>query len=353
MLPDWLPNIHPVVVHFPIAILLVAVLTDLFGLLKKDSAVMKAFPLYLYVLGTVFAVIAYFSGRRAADVVDIPLQAAQTINEHSDLALYTVIFFGLYSIIRLGVSLRFQSDGMAIRVGFVAVSFVGVVLLAMTADHGGQLVYSHGIGVSAATPDTPVQSIEPDQAMGSEIIRPEMFAGGAWSWTPGVGAGSVIKQDFDVVSGTVDGLVVADADTGLTIQLTPETGDLLFVRGEPVAGLEMVTTISLQDFDGNVLVVHNLVASDTYDFFGFEDGRLVHGRSENGAVRLFDSKNMEPTGWVELKSVSVGTHFRGYVNGTLATHGHGTAAPPGQSGILMSGNGTVRLSHIELNTTQE
>ena len=34
--PDWAPNIHPLVIHFPIALLVAAAMTDLADMLLRD-----------------------------------------------------------------------------------------------------------------------------------------------------------------------------------------------------------------------------------------------------------------------------------------------------------------------------
>ena len=35
MLPEWLPNVHPLVVHFPIALLIVALVADVVAVMWR------------------------------------------------------------------------------------------------------------------------------------------------------------------------------------------------------------------------------------------------------------------------------------------------------------------------------
>ncbi|NND73074.1 MAG: DUF2231 domain-containing protein [Rhodothermales bacterium] len=350
MIPDWLPNIHPLIVHFPVALLCTAVLIDIFGLFKRDSTILKDMPLVLYVLGSVSAIIAYFTGRRAADGIDFPLEAVHTVNEHSDLALYTILLFGVYTLIRVLLSLRFNSDKVWLRAVAVAVPLVGLLLLLDTAEHGGELVFRHGIGVeqSAIEETDPVgRSIDP-----TTISRPLDESGGKWSWFPGTGAGIVLDEDFDFILGSADALEVTGNDSSLVLSVESRAGTIFFARGEPAAGLEMLATMDLDDFEGEVLLTHNVIDSLQYDYFGVSGERIVHGRTRGGVRSAYGSAAWTGAGSVQFKSVSAGTHYRGYVDGDLATHGHGSASPAGKSGILLTGSGRIQISDIRLNTIE-
>jgi len=67
-----MPNLHPLVVHLPIALLIVGFLFDVFGLLmRKDWA--KRAGLVLIVLGSVGALTAMLSGSAAEEAVEAAL----------------------------------------------------------------------------------------------------------------------------------------------------------------------------------------------------------------------------------------------------------------------------------------
>jgi uncharacterized membrane protein len=65
MIPDWIPNIHPLVVHFPIALLVIAVLFDAARIYFKEESWLQKMVLALYATGSAGLIAAFWSGRRA------------------------------------------------------------------------------------------------------------------------------------------------------------------------------------------------------------------------------------------------------------------------------------------------
>ena len=51
MLAEWMPNIHPVIVHFPIALIIVALAIDLVGLIFRKISWIPRMSTVLFVLG--------------------------------------------------------------------------------------------------------------------------------------------------------------------------------------------------------------------------------------------------------------------------------------------------------------
>jgi hypothetical protein len=60
-----------------------------------------------------------------------------------------------------------------------------------------------------------------------------------------------------------------------------------------------------------------------------------------------DEKSLKYNGWINLGVVGDGTHFRGYLNDKLFTHGHGSELDPGTVGILIKGKGVILIDKIE------
>lgn len=63
------PNIHPILVHFPIAIILLAVLMDLLDFFLPNQWWEELKTTILYGIGAVSAIAAYYTGSLAADNV--------------------------------------------------------------------------------------------------------------------------------------------------------------------------------------------------------------------------------------------------------------------------------------------
>ena len=147
--PGWAPNLHPLVVHFPIALLFTAVGLDVVGWALGCNRSLRFVATALFVLGTVAIAAAYFTGRAAAETVWLPGMAHAAVKQHWDWAFRTVWFFTILTAVRLVLLWRVGADP---RPGLIAlltlVGFLGAVLLGETGDRGGRLVYQHGVGIT-------------------------------------------------------------------------------------------------------------------------------------------------------------------------------------------------------------
>ena len=101
LLPDWAPNIHPLIVHFPIAWWIAAVIVDLLFLTVPRGAWADTGAAVLYPAGAVSAGVAYFTGRHGAAAVHMPGMANALMLEHWNWALATVLSFAAVAAIRV------------------------------------------------------------------------------------------------------------------------------------------------------------------------------------------------------------------------------------------------------------
>jgi len=148
--------IHPMLVHFPIVFLITAVALDIILLFTgKDLAGRRGLPLVslsALLLGTLSAGLAAIFGDIALDkAVSLGFPSAP-LETHETFALITIAVFSLYCLLRLLVLWR----GNPLRGGIAWISalpgMAGVVLLIITAYHGGELVYHFGVNVAPAIP---------------------------------------------------------------------------------------------------------------------------------------------------------------------------------------------------------
>lgn len=155
-----LPNLHAAVLHLPVALLPVALLLDLACLVVRKKLWLDRSATLLYVLGTVSAGAAYLTGRSAAgDMWSLPAHVQTTLADHEDLALLTLLAYCITTVLRSIVTWLGRED-WKIKVGFfrllaLVASSASLVLLLLTADRGGMLVYRYGVGstpVSASAP---------------------------------------------------------------------------------------------------------------------------------------------------------------------------------------------------------
>ena len=158
-MPDWAPNPHPFLVHFPIALLAAAAAADLSSLLRPAHGATRDAATWLFCAGAFAAMAAYFSGLSAAAAVRVAGDAGPAVTAHFVWADRATWFFVFFASLRLAMSYVWRTTARWAIASSCALSLVGLVLLAATALHGGRLVFQYGLGVeavpAAGTPWTP------------------------------------------------------------------------------------------------------------------------------------------------------------------------------------------------------
>jgi len=151
------PNPHAILIHLPLALLPTALLMDLGCLFLRKRIWFDKTATVLYVLGTLGAAAAYFSGEFASEgLAVVPGPALAPLADHEDLGLMTLVAFSIVTILRTTVTSLSRED-WRIKFGFFRLSALiaaalSMFLLVLTADQGGALVYRHGLAVEAVTP---------------------------------------------------------------------------------------------------------------------------------------------------------------------------------------------------------
>ena len=146
LLPTWAPNLHPLVIHFPIAIIIVAAFADLVDTLFGRPGWLTYAATTLFVLGSAAAIAACLTGQQALDTVLMPGMAHPIAQAHRTWAIATTIFWSMLTLIRVGVAFR-APLARRYRVALLIAALVGVAGLQQTAERGGRLVYEQGVGV--------------------------------------------------------------------------------------------------------------------------------------------------------------------------------------------------------------
>ncbi len=148
LVPVWAPNLHPLVVHFPIALLFAAAAVDAASLLMQAHTPVRDVATWLYIAGAATAVGAYFTGYTAAQAAGPPAEFAALVALHADRAFVATWLFAFFASLRLAMSYILRPR-RALRIGAFAVALVGLGALAQTALHGARLVFEQGFGVRA------------------------------------------------------------------------------------------------------------------------------------------------------------------------------------------------------------
>jgi uncharacterized membrane protein len=169
-LPTW-DSLHPLIIHFPIALLLVCPLFVLIGAILSPP---KGRPylstaLILLLLGTASLFFAVETGEAASQLVEREPAVEVLLKSHQALATETRDVFVTLSIIACGVffipRLLGKADGLlfsrVLPLSFLVFYAVGIIFLVNTADRGGRMVHEHGVhAMISPTNEKPAASSE-------------------------------------------------------------------------------------------------------------------------------------------------------------------------------------------------
>lgn len=139
-------EIHPALVHFPLALLFSSTVLEVFARLKKRERAAR------WAVGMLAAGLAFTPVVALAGVI-----AYFTVPEHTDGASFRMLvhaFLGVSASVFYGVVLllRWRRRTEIARAGSVALSVVAALFLGATGALGGYLVYQDGVGVVPAAP---------------------------------------------------------------------------------------------------------------------------------------------------------------------------------------------------------
>jgi uncharacterized membrane protein len=139
-------NIHPLLVHFPIALFTTFFALDLLGALVKKQNWRNAASFLLY-FGTVGAAFTVAAGFIAAGSVEHGEEVHAIMERHEHLGISVLTLSLLLSGWRLisGGVLRGSANSI-----FLLLTALLCVLTGMGADLGGLMVYHYGVAVKAA-----------------------------------------------------------------------------------------------------------------------------------------------------------------------------------------------------------
>lgn len=180
LLSSWpalrLVDLHPIVVHFPIALLIASVGLDILSLILRRAGLTTA-ATWLLVLGVPGALMALLTGKVSGGVVNTA-PASDLLHLHKICAVGASLTFGTLLVLRLvwlaprvlqWLQQTFPATQSAVVGGhrmlqsalpalytsrlpgiivamYLVLSMVGVVLLGLTGYLGGAIVYDRGVG---------------------------------------------------------------------------------------------------------------------------------------------------------------------------------------------------------------
>lgn len=137
-----MPDFHPFVIHFPVGLLVAALLFDLTGTVLNQRDLVRA-GWWTQLCGTLVLPGAIITGLLAAERSLMPAAAAPVFQFHQQMAfLLSALFAGL---ILWRISARTEIPQKSRTLYFLLYTGAVIVLI-ITAGAGGRLVFEYGVG---------------------------------------------------------------------------------------------------------------------------------------------------------------------------------------------------------------
>ena len=137
-------HLHPIIVHFPVALITVGFFAEVASLFFKKEKCLSKTGFYLMILGTLGAIAAWSSGKLFTEE---PTQGAilNVFNNHETGAFITMILMIIGSAFRIWLVVKMKEETSLkwISFGFYFLAFIAVTY---TGFMGGTMVYNFMIG---------------------------------------------------------------------------------------------------------------------------------------------------------------------------------------------------------------
>ena len=145
-----LAELHPRIVHFPIAFFIIYTLFEISGIILKKDFLIKAAYITL-ILGIITALMSVLTGNQAQNAAKLLFDykivgVSEAIEKHEEFATITLWYFTALFILRtyLLINKKFNSSWKYI---FIGLGLIGCYLIYSTGYYGGELVFKYGIGI--------------------------------------------------------------------------------------------------------------------------------------------------------------------------------------------------------------
>lgn len=138
-------NLHPLIVHYPIALLTAFFLLELVGVTLRREGVRQAASWTLY-LGALGAIMAVAAGLIAEDTVPHGEAVHEIMEWHGRLGISVATLSLILAVWRIAARTNFSLMAKSLYLYLAAIM---VICMFIGADLGGLMVYQYGVGVKS------------------------------------------------------------------------------------------------------------------------------------------------------------------------------------------------------------
>jgi len=143
---EIIPNWHPLLVHFTLALFSVSIVLFAASMVLKGSKISE----YLLItakfnlwIGASFSVLTGLAGFDAYNTVDHDTPSHTAMTDHRNWAIFTLLVFAVLTI----WSLFLRGLKSNVNIVFLLVGIIGLSALMTTGYKGAEVVYRYGLGV--------------------------------------------------------------------------------------------------------------------------------------------------------------------------------------------------------------
>jgi uncharacterized membrane protein len=133
-------HLHPMLVHFPIALITIGFFADIASLFFKSEKCLSKTGLYMMVVGTLAAIAAWSSGQLFT-IEPTQGSVVEVFEKHETAALVTMLIMILGSALRVWMILQKKGETQLKWVVF-GLYFLGCASVTFTGFMGGTMVYN-------------------------------------------------------------------------------------------------------------------------------------------------------------------------------------------------------------------
>jgi len=133
-------HLHPMLVHFPIALIVVGFIFDIVAILYKKEVCLSTVGFYLLILGTIAALAALFTG--ALFTAEMTGTAGAVKDTHELFAWITVGNLVVLTAFRILLKIQKKENTSLKWVAF-ALYGMAAISVSITGFYGGTLVYNY------------------------------------------------------------------------------------------------------------------------------------------------------------------------------------------------------------------
>ena len=137
---EYPPHLHPMIIHFPIALFLVALALDILSFMTKRETFHHS-AITLYCLAALITPLVVRTGIWEATKLGL---SHPLLDEHRTLALWTM-WISLMSLPLLWFIKK--EAAKYFRIVFLVFLMATSILVSLGADKGGRMVFEYGVGI--------------------------------------------------------------------------------------------------------------------------------------------------------------------------------------------------------------